>query len=66
MQKRKRRVNVESMPHGTYTGHPSVQVTQTSDLVVKFVLTDTELSIANALRRAMIAEVPTLGAFSLL
>lgn len=54
------------MPHGTYAGHPSVQVTQTSDLVVKFVLTDTELSIANALRRAMIAEVPTLGAFSLL
>lgn len=63
MQKGRRRVNVESMPHGTYASHPSVQVTQTSDLVVKFVLADTDLSVANALRRAMIAEVPTLGEF---
>lgn len=40
---------------------PQVTVTEVSEDYIKFTLTNTDASIANALRRVMIAEVPTMA-----
>jgi len=40
---------------------PSIQVTKLKDDCIEFQLTDTDVSMANSLRRIMIAEVPTLA-----
>ena len=40
---------------------PKVEVDELNDDYIKFTLTDTDLSMANALRRIMISEVPTLA-----
>lgn len=46
------------MPHQRF---PKVEVLHVSQHEIKFVLSDTDTSMANALRRVMIAEVPTLA-----
>lgn len=40
---------------------PRIAVTEYSEDTVKFILYDTDLSVANALRRVLLAEVPTLA-----
>lgn len=41
--------------------HPRVTVRKLEDDYIEFLLTDTDASVANALRRIMIAEVPTIA-----
>jgi len=40
---------------------PRIQVTHATSDLVTFTMTDTDISVANALRRIMLAEVPTLA-----
>jgi DNA-directed RNA polymerase II subunit RPB3 len=41
--------------------HPNVEIRKLTDNECEFVLRDTDVSVANALRRVMIAEVPTIA-----
>lgn len=41
--------------------HPNIQIRKLEDNEAEFLLTDTDVSVANALRRVMIAEVPTIA-----
>ena len=49
------------MPIGYGSGIPKVDVMELKDDMCKFVLSNTDTSVANALRRVMIAEVPTMA-----
>jgi DNA-directed RNA polymerase II subunit RPB3 len=40
---------------------PKVEITELKDDCIKFVLSDTDTSMANSLRRVMIGDVPTLA-----
>ncbi|TKR94589.1 hypothetical protein L596_008854 [Steinernema carpocapsae] len=49
------------MPNDYFNNEPEVDITEESDLIIRFVLDGTDLSIANGLRRAFIAETPTMA-----
>lgn len=44
-----------------FAGEPEVKILELSKYVIKFVLLNTDLSVANALRRIIIAEIPTMA-----
>lgn len=46
---------------GAGTRQPKIEITSLSEDVIKFTLGGTDISMANALRRIMLAEVPTLA-----
>jgi DNA-directed RNA polymerase II subunit RPB3 len=40
---------------------PKLEITELKDDYIKFILSDTDTSMANSLRRVMIGDVPTLA-----
>jgi DNA-directed RNA polymerase II subunit RPB3 len=50
-----------NFPYSKVPRKPQIQVTHASRELVRFTLRDTDVSVANALRRIMLAEVPTVA-----
>lgn len=50
-----------NFPYGSEPRKPKIKVTHATDDLVKFELTGTDVSVANSLRRVMLAEVPTMA-----
>jgi len=50
-----------AFPYDHKPRNPKVNVTEATDALVKFTLTDTDISVANVWRRIMLAEVPTVA-----
>lgn len=44
-----------------FAGEPEIKVLELSKYTIKFLLLNTDLSVANALRRVIIAEIPTMA-----
>ncbi len=44
-----------------FTGEPEIKILELSKYVIKFELLNTDLSVANSLRRIIIAEIPTMA-----
>jgi len=50
-----------TFPHSRLPRKPKIKVTLATPELVKFTLTDTDVSVANALRRIILAEVPSMA-----
>lgn len=50
-----------TFPHSRLPRKPKIKVTHATPELVKFTLTDTDVSVANALRRIILAEVPSMA-----
>lgn len=50
-----------TFPHDTQPRMPKIKVTLATPELVKFTLTDTDVSMANAVRRIILAEIPTMA-----
>jgi len=50
-----------TFPYDKEPRKPKIKVTEANPSMVRFTLTDTDVSVANALRRIILAEVPTLA-----
>lgn len=50
-----------NFPYEKEARKPHIEVTHATPQLVKFTLTDTDISIANAMRRIILAEVPTMA-----
>merc|ERR1719235_1125453 len=48
-------------PYKKEPRRPVIKVTEATDSIVKFTLSETDISVANALRRIMMAEVPSIA-----
>lgn len=47
--------------HDREPRNPKIKVTEAGDMLCKFTLSDTDVSVANTLRRIILAEVPTMA-----
>mmetsp|Transcript_105033 Transcript_105033/g.338684 ORF Transcript_105033/g.338684 Transcript_105033/m.338684 type:complete len:349 (-) Transcript_105033:75-1121(-) len=50
-----------TFPHDHLPRKPKIKVTHATDELVKFTLTDTDVSVANAVRRIILAEIPSMA-----
>ena len=52
---------IQDFPYEKTRRMPVIEVTHVDDAYVEFTLSKTEISVANALRRIILAEVPTMA-----